>query len=190
MAVAYICVCAANAAAVGFWLKRYGKKWAVLAAAAALIFSVVLYLRNRGIYGLFCISVEGILLTAAAEDVIHMSVPTKLLIILMAAGAATVFFVPDTRFWVPAVTAVVFGGILYIVSKKSHGSVGMADVACITAEAFCLPFDVFVQSIFLSLFAAFLWGVSLMLFKKKSAKTQIPFIPFIAFSYIAAVILM
>lgn len=190
MTAAYIGICAANIAASGFWVKQYGKKWVVFGAALAVIFSAVVFLSGMGLYGLLAIAMEGMFFVSAIEDIKHMSVPTKLLLAEMLFSVVMMFFVPDTQFWLMLVTALFFGGILFIISKKSHGSIGMADVVCITVAAFSLPLDAFIRAVFTAMFLAVIFGVGLMLFKKKKAQTQIPFIPFMAFSYITAVMFL
>lgn len=71
-------------------------------------------------------------------------------------------------------------GILFLVSRKKKG-LGSGDSRVIACMALYFPFSQWMEIMLLALGSALLYGVAGILRKKKSLRTEVPFMPFMLF---------
>lgn len=71
---------------------------------------------------------------------------------------------------------------LYLIFKKY---IGLGDIVLLASMSICLSLEQLVCLLFLSSFLASFVGVLLIIIKKVNRKAEMPFVPFIAVSYLA-----
>lgn len=154
-------------------------------STAIIIFSKYPY----AIYFYSLMLLINLLLVIAIIDYKTKSIPYLLLLPMLAAGAATIFFIPDISFYNPLISALVIGLIMFLISKKSNEALGMGDVKLISCLALFFGYPNIVTIIFLSLLLGLFYGLFIMVKNKQSIKTEIPFIPFVFLSTLVKVLI-
>lgn len=140
--------------------------------------------------------VMGMLWPVAVFDYREYRIPNKLLLLFLALRA--VLLLPELLFLgtgglatvILELIAAVGCTVICVVSMLiSRGSIGMGDLKLMAVMAFFLGVEGVCYAMFLSVFAAFICSVGLLITKKKGRKDAIPFAPFILVGTIVSFIL-
>lgn len=113
----------------------------------------------------------------SAEDLAERQIGQAELCVLGFTGLVISFFIPETRFWLPILTAGIVGMALYLVSKKSKEAIGKGDVFCVALTALCFDLNGFFSVVVYALAIGLVYGIAGVIFRKKGMKQEIPFAP-------------
>lgn len=119
-----------------------------------------------------------VLFLQAATDVKEKNVYSIHFCFLLGGGLISAFFLPQSSFWEVYLIFFALLAILSLASKKRE-DLGGADSRTISVVALYFAFSQWVEIMITSLGIALLYGVILMVGKKQSLKTEIPFMPFL-----------
>ena len=76
------------------------------------------------------------------------------------------------------------GSVLFIISRLTKEAIGMGDVYVMLLLGFMMGFANTAALLFVSMFIASVFGILLMLFKGKSRKETLPYMPFLLGAYV------
>ena len=105
-----------------------------------------------------------------------ISVPYCVVIVLV--GFVMSIFRTDVPIYNPVLTAIAFFLITKLAKKLCKGQIGDGDIYLITGYAAAYGYPLIIKLMFSSLFIGLIIGLSGVLFKKLTMKTEIPFAPF------------
>ncbi len=160
------------------WLCRKLYLWAFLWLLVHLGAGTV---SERGLYLLRLADMVYIYLLLAAVDIKRRIVPDAILVCFLAGQLlwSGLMYLPDELIWT-LVTGVVFFAAVMLFTWMSRGKMGMGDAALLGITALTAGWAYVVQILVIGLMLAFLYGIGLLLFRRISMKTEIPFVPFLA----------
>lgn len=89
---------------------------------------------------------------------------------------------------VNGILGMVIGGILYVISKATHGKIGVGDsfIFCISGLGIGIWNNI--ELLMCSLFLSAIYSIFLLTFRHANRQMTIPFIPFIFLGYLSQVI--
>lgn len=82
------------------------------------------------------------------------------------------------------VTGILFSGIIGLAYKLTKEKIGLGDVEVLCAMAFAFGYPNLFNMLFISMISSVIFGIMLIVLKKATIKTEIPFLPFIFIGYI------
>lgn len=118
-----------------------------------------------------------VMLMAAATDLLEMAVYDLHFRVLLLGGAVSAFLQAGVRFWEMYLLFGLLYGVLRLVSKKKQLSMG--DSQIIACLALYFPLARWAEVLFLALLCAMIYGLAVIVRKKKTVKSEMPFIPFL-----------
>lgn len=137
-----------------------------------------------GMYGAVKIVLTALTALIAVCDIREMCIPSVLLLALNAVGAVSSFFIPE-YFCVKALACTwIIAGVCFFAGKKCKNSIGNGDIFCMSGLMMSMSFSQMMSFLFLSLFAALIYGIAQILLKKKTMKSELPFTPFLLMGYL------
>lgn len=156
------------------------RKWFLLGAAAVNLLAAAALLLGEGnvpwqISRFYLIN--GMYL-AAATDLLEKSVYELHYRLLLLGGAISAFLQEGTTFFAMYLTFGVLYGLLFLVSRR-NGQLGMGDSQMIACLALYFPLPRWTEVVLLALLGAMLCGLAGIAMKKKTIKSELPFIPFL-----------
>lgn len=125
-----------------------------------------------------------LMLLMAATDLREMSVYDLHFRIMLLGGAVSAFLQNGVRFWEMYLLFAVLYGALKLLSRK-NSQLGMGDSRMIACLALYFPFARWAEILILSLFFALIYGVTGIIRKKKTTKSELPFAPFLLIGTLA-----
>lgn len=128
------------------------------------------------------------LATGAVQDIFMKKIYTWIIAAAAVIVAVCVPFCPDISL-AERIAGVLVGAFVCILSKATGGKIGLGDglVLCVTGLA--LGFWPNMEMFALSLLAAALVSIVLIIFRRADRKKRIPFLPFLMFGYVIQIIL-
>lgn len=161
----------------GILQKRRGIAWLTVLAVEVISSLALTYKVGFGAYSILLLVYIAVICYISVEDLAERQIGQVELCILGIVGLAVCFFIPGTRFWLPILTSVIVGMVLYLVSKKSGEAIGKGDVFCIAFTALCFGLNGFFSAVVYALVIGLVYGLAGLIFKKKGMKQAIPFAP-------------
>lgn len=165
-------------------------------SCVAVMLMLHLYYGRDAMFIIKHLLVTGMLWPVAVFDYREYRIPNKLLLVFLGIRAALLvpellFFGTDGLTTVLAELIAALGcTVVCVVSMLiSRGSLGMGDLKLMAVMALFLGIEGVCYAMFLSVFAAFVCSVGLLITKKKGRKDAIPFAPFILIGTIVSFIL-
>ena len=98
-------------------------------------------------------------------------------IVIVLVGFVMSIFRTDVPIYNPVLTAIAFFLITKLAKKLCKGQIGDGDIYLITGYAAAYGYPLIIKLMFSSLFIGLIIGLSGVLFKKLTMKTEIPFAP-------------
>jgi leader peptidase (prepilin peptidase)/N-methyltransferase len=165
-------------------------------SCVAVMLMLHLYYGRDAMFIIKRLLVAGMLWPVAVFDYREYRIPNKLLLVFLA--VRVVLLIPELLLFgtdalgtvLTELIAAVGCTIVCVISMLiSRGSLGMGDLKLMAVMAFFLGIEGVCYAMFLSVFAAFICSVGLLITKKKGRKDAIPFAPFILIGTIVSFIL-
>lgn len=103
-------------------------------------------------------------------------------------GIGKVFY-EGTLAWSSLESLAVGGGVLCL-SALTRGAVGMGDGVLLIALGCVLPLELLSALFLMGLLGSSVWGMFLLVFLKKSGKTELPFVPFLLLGYVGGMMIL
>lgn len=160
------------------WLCRNLYLWAFLWLLVHLCVGAAF---ERGLYLLRLADMVYTYLLLAAVDIKRRIVPDAILVCFLAGQLlwGGLMYLPDELIRT-MVTGAIFFAVVMLFTWMSRGKMGMGDAALLGITALTAGWAYVVQILVIGLMLAFLYGIGLLLFRRISMKTEIPFVPFLA----------
>lgn len=124
-----------------------------------------------------------ILILESAMDIRNRTVSWMHMVIFLIGGIVANCILMYQSIW-SVIAGVVIGAIIFLFGVLSKGSIGCGDGVVFTCVGIYLGGFSSIRLLFYSLIVAAIAGGLYVLIKKKSIKTQIPFVPCILVAYI------
>lgn len=86
---------------------------------------------------------------------------------------------PFSILWHAIWTGSVFGAAMAIVVYMSRGKAGMGDALLLWVTAMTAGWNYTLSLLFIGLFLSFLFSIGMLLFRRGTLKTELPFVPFL-----------
>jgi Flp pilus assembly protein protease CpaA len=113
-------------------------------------------------------------------DIKTKTVNQYLVLCLAIIGLIYCFLREDAAFYIPIFCCIIFFLLSLAANKMSNGQLGFGDVKVITVFALIFSYPNIFTVLIYSLVTCLAYGLFIMIFKKKSLRTEIPFVPFLA----------
>ena len=134
---------------------------------------------------IFALILINLLCVLSYSDIQSHSVETIYLYILLAGGALYTILSEPSVWLSRLIWFVLLFLILSLVAKKEKSGIGSADVKVIAGLSLYLDFSSLFSVLFFSFGAGLIYGIILIMLKKATSKTALPFIPFLLIGTLA-----
>lgn len=122
-------------------------------------------------------------------DILYFTIPDKVALALLFSAAVFNIFFRSSEIANLFLSGLLFGSTFAIIHMASGGRwMGLGDAKLALAIGFILGYPLGFFALTLSIWTAALWGISLLLFKKATLKTPLPFGSFMAAAAIISII--
>lgn len=174
--------------------KKISWQYPLIELATGILFILVISNTQNVVFIIFCLFVISCLIIIFVYDLKHYIIPNEVVYsgILVAGSWYLVFgiFIQDTRYeildvFLAALVAGVFFFSIILISKGKW--MGMGDVKLGVFMGLILGWPKILSALFLAFLIGALVSVFLIIFKKKTLKSQIPFGPFLAGATVIAI---
>ena len=125
---------------------------------------------------LYCL-VFGILLAVSVIDTWTMEIPNCLIIALLICGIVAIFIIPNVSILSRIIGLVCVSVPLLVCTLVAPGSFGGGDIKLMAAAGFLLGWQNTLVAACIGILAGGVYGVLLMVFRKKGVKEHFPFGP-------------
>lgn len=169
-----------------FGLYRFLKKTEVKTSLYLLGISEIITILYTCIY--FCLSKDFVLLLTGVVSIIGLYISytdiktriiePKLNIGIIVISIIFAFFRTDMAFYNPIITGTVMFLILKVMHKLSKQQIGDGDVKLMVAYSVVYGFSKIISVLFYSLLSCLIFGIVIMIVRKKNMKLELPFAPF------------
>lgn len=168
--------------------KRISFQYPIVESITGLSFLFLFPFISKPIQFLLLLITIPLLVLLLIYDIRYLMVPDTILnaLIFISILYALSNHYPATNILLAILPIIFFGAIIFF----SHETLmGWGDFKILLASAFFLSFPKIILSIFISIFLGTIWGVLLLLLRRKTLKSQIPFAPFLVFGTMAMIFL-
>jgi prepilin signal peptidase PulO-like enzyme (type II secretory pathway) len=166
-----------------------GKKFLVIAIICFFAFGIVAFIENKSFETVRLLDLTGACVLVSLTDLKSKQIPDEIVFSLGMVQVCMILYEYGAGAVINILFCIFVFLITFLISYLSKGQMGMGDVKLLSV--ICLSLGILntvwitILSLVLSLFA----GLYLLIFHKKSIKTEMPFAPFVTISVIVNVIL-
>nr|WP_245527902.1 A24 family peptidase [Ammonifex degensii] len=126
------------------------------------------------------------LLVASFIDLEHCLIPNRLVLVAFLGGVPLGLLARDVGLLSALLGAGAAGGFLLLLALASRGGMGGGDIKLATVAGLFLGWPLSLLGTFLGCFVAGIWGIVLLLTRRKGRKDHIPFGPFLSLGFLIA----
>lgn len=113
----------------------------------------------------------------------------SLLTVVIFAAAGAVWYIESGRSLMEVLVPLGTGLVFFTLSLLTSGSVGLGDVWILLVLGLILETGEFLETLCIGMLLAGGWALILMVVRKKSRHTEIPFVPFLLAGYVGGMLL-
>lgn len=150
----------------------------VILIGSSVLVSRLYYLYDRSYYFISLLLIIFLLVLCSIKDIKDKEVCLKYIGCTIVIGCILLLLNPNITL-VDSLLGIVLGGLLLILSKITRGSIGIGDAIVIGTIGFVLGYFVAIIIFFVALVISAIYSLYLLVIKRKSKNTKIPFIPFL-----------
>lgn len=160
------------------WLNRSLYPWSMIWIA---VYLAIWYCFGRSAQTVRVADLIVSYLILAIVDAKRKIVPDPILVCFFCSQMilGTVTMIPS-EIWHFFWTGCIFSAAVFVLTAISGGRAGTGDALLLAVTAVTAGWGYTMQILMVGLFLSFLFGIMLMLLRKASIKTEIPFVPFLA----------
>lgn len=164
-------------------------RYCVVELAAAVLFIAPYWRFGLSVDLLKYIPLLSLLLIISLIDLDTKKIPNKFVLIILAWSLFWQVINPALSWADAALGLLAGGGITFLIALVSRGGMGGGDIKLLAALGFLAGWLDLLLIFFIAVLLGALAGIILIVFRKKSGKTAIPFGPFIAVAYALVLLL-
>lgn len=150
------------------------------AAVFVVLYLGIWYAAGKDMTGIRLLDLAASYLVLACIDGKQKIVPDFILICMFAGQMLLgVSVQPLSTLWHMVWTGCVFGAAVGVMVSLSRGKAGMGDALLLWVTAMTAGWNYTLSLLFIGLFLSFLFSIGMLLFRRGTLKTELPFVPFL-----------
>lgn len=162
--------------------QKPNRLWRVIPPVLFVVANMYLYIRfGFNAFWVRNLWISTLFLISTAEDIRKKELPLEFYVVF--ALPATILCIAQ-KDWINPLVAIVVYGIFYMLVRYSKEAIGYGDAAVISLLCLLGGYQTAGVIVLLGLMILGLSGMILIIFRVANRKTEVPFLPFLALSYI------
>ena len=132
-----------------------------------------------GLHEILIVVFLALLTLVTVSDIKDKKIPNRYIIAVLGLGIVAAIFIPELVLWERVIGFFTVSTPLFLINMIVPGSFGGGDIKLMAASGIFLGFQLILLSFLMAIFAGGIFGVWLLLVKKKEKKGRFPFGPFL-----------